>query len=60
MMGKSRADKEYKYIARKVGKMLDEMEGWENGATSRHCEALYGRQKSYTRTTITDDEEDDL
>lgn len=50
MMGKDMTDKEYKYISRKVCKMLEGIEGWEKIATSRHAEKLYGRQKGFRRT----------
>lgn len=49
-MGKDMTDKEYKYISRKICKMLEGIEGWEKIATSRHAEKLYGRQKGFRRT----------
>jgi hypothetical protein len=39
------ADKEYKYMARKVGKILGE--NYEFMGTSRHAEKLYGRQRAW-------------
>lgn len=50
-MGRSMADKEYKYMARRVARMLDEEEGWTRSTTSRHVEALYGRQLAWVKTT---------
>lgn len=50
-MGRSMADKEYKYMARRVARMLDDEEGWTRGTTSRHVEALYGRQLAWVKTT---------
>ena len=48
-MGREMADKEYKYLARKVCRLLDEVPNWERAGTSRHVEALYGVQKSFRR-----------
>jgi hypothetical protein len=50
-MGRSMADKEYKYMARRVARMLDEEEGWTRGTTSRHVETLYGRQLAWVKAT---------
>lgn len=58
MMRKEIADKDFKHYARKVGKALDEMPGWERVSLSRHAERLYGRQRSFSRVNST--EEDDL
>lgn len=48
-MGRDMADKEYKYLARKVCRMIDEIPEWERGGTSRHAEKLYGRQLGFIR-----------
>lgn len=47
-MGREMSDKEYKYLARKVWRMLGET-GWSGPITSRHAERIYGRQKSFYR-----------
>jgi len=44
-LGRGMADKEYKYMARKVGKILGE--NYEFMGTSRHAEKLYGRQRAW-------------
>ena len=54
-MGRSMADKEYKYLARRVASLLDDMDGWERGTTSRHAEKLYGTQKVWNRKKVPDD-----
>lgn len=47
-MGLSMADKGYKYMARRVGEVMDSMADWDRMAhPSRHAEVLYGRQKSW-------------
>lgn len=48
-LNRDMTDKEYKYLARRVCKYLDNMPGWERVSTSRHAEKLYGRQKGYRR-----------
>ena len=62
-LGRDMGDKEYKYLARKVCKIMDEFEDWERVSTSRHAAALYGRQRAYRRIsehTKEKDEEDDI
>ena len=55
-------DKEYKYLARKVCKIMDEFEDWERVSTSKHARALYGTQRAYKRIEpkCKGDEEDDI
>ena len=55
-LGKDMADKEYKYLARKVGRLMDDLTGWERGSTSRHAERLYGRQLAWLRKEVEDDD----
>lgn len=55
-MGRSMADKEYKYMARRIAALLDDMPGWERVSTSRHVEKLYGRQKAWVRKEVADDD----
>lgn len=48
-MGREMSDKEYKYLSRRVCRLLDDL-GWERcGNGPRYMEKLYGRQKSFTR-----------
>lgn len=58
VLGKEMTDKEYKYIARKVCKMLSDLPGWERSGVSRHAERLYGVQKSFRRVIMPDAEDD--
>lgn len=48
-MGKSIADKEYKYMARKIAKLMDELTEWKRVGTTRHVSSLYGIQKGWRR-----------
>lgn len=57
-MGRSMADKEYKYLARRVAKMMDGEDGWERGSTSRHAEKLYGTQKMWKRIKTAEGDDD--
>lgn len=61
-LGRDMGDKEYKYLARKVCKIMDEFEDWERVSTSKHARALYGTQRAYKRIEpkCKGDEEDDI
>lgn len=58
-MGREMSDKDYKYLARRVWRLLGEM-GWDGPIISRHAERIYGRQKSFYRCakSKSDDESD--
>ena len=57
-MGRDMADKEYKYLARKVSKMIAKTSGWEKLSATKHCQNLYGIQRGYRRTDEANTEED--
>lgn len=57
-MGRDMADKEYKYLARKVSKMIAKTSGWEKLSVTKHCQNLYGIQRGYRRTDEANTEED--
>lgn len=57
-LGRDMGDKEYKYLARKVGRMMDDLPNWERVSTSKHAQAVYGIQKAFRRKFNPDDEED--
>lgn len=48
-MGRDMADKEYKYLARKVSRMIGELPDWERMGASRHADRWYGVQKAFRR-----------
>lgn len=56
-MGREMSDKEYKYLSRRICRLLDEM-GWERRNGVRYMEKLYGRQKSFARPLKTDVEDE--
>lgn len=49
MLRRSREDKEYKYLARKVSKIIENTPGWEKVSSSKHVARLYGIQRAYRR-----------
>ena len=57
-LGKDMGDKDYKYIARKVGRLMDDLQGWERISTTKHAAALYGIQKGFRRVYNDSDDED--
>lgn len=59
-LGRDMGDKEYKYLARKVGRMMGELPGWERMGTSKHTQAVYGIQKSFRRTNESSPDDEDL
>ena len=58
-LGRDMGDKEYKYLARKVCKLMDDVNGWERMGTSKHAASIYGIQKSFRRK-FEDEENDDI
>ena len=58
MLGRDMADKEYKYLARKVNKIIENLGGWERISSSMHASRLYGTQRAFKRKK--DDDEDEI
>ncbi|KGN98419.1 hypothetical protein HQ36_02050 [Porphyromonas gingivicanis] len=56
-MGYDMKDKDYKYLARRVCKLIDGLPDWEREGVSRHAEKWYGRQKGFRRTTSENQDE---
>lgn len=59
-LGRDIADKEYKYLARKVSRMIGTLAGWEKMSTTKHCQNIYGVQRGYRRALELTVEDDDL
>ena len=57
-MGRDMSDKEYKYLCRRISKLIEETPGWERVSTSRHAEKWYGVQRSFKRLPTVNDEDD--
>ena len=58
-LGRDMGDKEYKYLARKVCRLIDDLPGWERMGVSKHAAAIYGVQKSF-RKLFDYEENDDI
>ena len=56
-LGRDMTDKEFKYLARKVNKMLGAVPGWVKVSSTRHCQNLYGVQRGFRKVAEFDDEE---
>lgn len=54
-MGRDITDKEYRYLSRKVCRLIADM-GWERLSTTKHAQGLYGAQKGFRRPAIKDEE----
>lgn len=59
-LGKDMSDKDYKYMARRVCRIIAELPNWERISSSRHVETLYGIQKGFRRLTQYDADDEDL
>ena len=59
-MGRDMADKEFKYLARKVSNLIKALPNWEKVSTTKHCQNLYGIQRGYRRIVEAEATEDDL
>lgn len=57
VLGKDLADKEFKYLARRINKIIGKLPGWEKVTSTRHAERLYGIQRGFRRL---DNFEEDL
>lgn len=53
-LGRDMTDKEFKYLCRKVSKMIDELPDWERVSTTKHAAKFYGTQRGFKRVTTED------
>ena len=60
MLGRDMADKEFKYLTRKVSNLIKALPNWERVSSSRHAEKLYGIQRGYRRVEVSNSKEDDI
>lgn len=56
-VGMSKGDRNYWQMARTAARLMNEMEGWDYVSSSRHAQALYGRQKAWVRQQKSDRDE---
>ena len=59
-LGKDMSDKDYKYMARRVGRLMDDIPGWERISSTKHAIALYGIQKGFRRKVVIDEDDADI
>ena len=57
-MGRDMTDKEYKYLARRICKIIDGLPDWERISSTRHVQQLYGVQKGFRRKPSAENEDD--
>lgn len=50
-------DKDFKYLARRVTKLIEDVPGWEKLSSTRHAASLYGIQRGFKRTITPDDDD---
>ena len=57
-LGKDMADKDYKYLCRRVSKMIGDRPEWERVSSTKHAAKLYGTQRGFRRVEQTDEDDD--
>lgn len=57
-LGKDMADKDYKYLCRRVSKMIGDRPEWERVSSTKHAAKLYGTQRGFRRMEQPDEDDD--
>lgn len=57
-LGKDIADKDYKYLCRRVSKMIGDRPEWERVSSTKHAAKLYGTQRGFRRVEQPDEDDD--
>lgn len=57
-LGKDMADKDYKYLCRRVSKMIGDRPEWERVSSTKHAAKLYGTQRGFRRVKQPDEDDD--
>lgn len=57
-LGKDMADKGYKYLCRRVSKMIGDRPEWERVSSTKHAAKLYGTQRGFRRVEQPDEDDD--
>lgn len=57
-LGKDMADKDYKYLCRRVSKMIGDRPEWERVSSTKHAAKLYGTQRGFRRVEQSDEDDD--
>ena len=56
-LGKDMADKDYKYLCRRVSKMIGDRPEWERVSSTKHAAKLYGTQRGFRRVEQPDEDD---
>lgn len=57
-LGKDMADKDYRYLCRRVSKMIGDRPEWERVSSTKHAAKLYGTQRGFRRVEQPDEDDD--
>lgn len=57
-LGKDMADKDYKYLCRRVSKMIGDRPEWERVSSTKRAAKLYGTQRGFRRVEQPDEDDD--
>lgn len=57
-LGKDMADKDYKYLCRRVSKMIGDRPEWERVSSTKHAAKLYGTQRGFRRVEQPDEDDE--
>lgn len=57
-LGKDMADKDYKYLCRRVSKMIGDRPEWKRVSSTKHAAKLYGTQRGFRRVEQPDEDDD--
>ena len=58
-LGRDMSDKEFKYLARRINKLIKALPNWKRVSTTRHCLTLYGVQRGFRRAVEVESIEDE-
>ena len=60
VLGRDISDKEFKYTARRVNKIIGRLPNWEKISSTRHAEKLYGVQRGFRRVEDLSSNDEDI
>ena len=60
VLGRDISDKEFKYTARRVNKIIGRLPNWEKISSTRHAEKLYGVQRGFRRVEDLNSNDEDI
>lgn len=57
-LGRDMSDKDYRYLSRRICKLIEALPNWERVSTTKHAQAWYGTQKGFRRKIAVNQEDD--